>query len=149
MSDFWWWWMTHEVRTKENFVTETRADIICYFRPPRQIRIKAFLRLLWWRMEQRWYYQPQSMVSIKARGVQQGWLSKAEIRDAGLKDTMPAGALGMVAVSVYVCVCVCVSGWVWEWGWVCGCVGVCVCVCGCGWVCKWRGNLRSECLAKS
>ena len=95
--------------------------------PLRQIRIKAFLRLLRWKMEQRWYYQPQSMVSIKARGVQQGWLSKAEIRDAGLKDTMPAGALGMLAVSVYVCV----SGWVWEWGRVGVCVCVCVCVVGC------------------
>ncbi len=53
------------------------------------------------------------MVSINARGVQEGCMSEAEIRDAGLKDKMPAGALGSGSREcMCMCVCVCVSGWV-------------------------------------
>lgn len=84
-------------------------------------------------MEQGWYYQTQSMVSINARGVQRGWLSKAEIRDAGLKDKTPAGALGSGSgecmcgcVCQWVDVCELVGGCVRAGGWLGGCLHGCV-----------------------
>lgn len=50
-------------------------------------------------------------VQYFARDVQRGRLSRAEIRDAGLKDKMPAGALGSGSGEC-ICGCVCVCQWV-------------------------------------